>query len=63
MAAEGSGSDYAKGAAHALWAAAGMTGEEVVEAAINAAIRYDSGCGGDAWTLKLEPVEKLLVVQ
>jgi ATP-dependent protease HslVU (ClpYQ) peptidase subunit len=45
--ADGSGRRYALGAAHALMATAGVAAETVIRSAVAAAIKYDSGSGGE----------------
>lgn len=52
LGAGGSGCDYALGAA---WVAGRDTcpTRNVVRLAVDAAIRYDDGCGGDAWTMRI----------
>lgn len=46
MAVAGSGSDFARGAAHAM---RGMPPEKILRAAIDAAIAFDTGCGGSPY--------------
>lgn len=56
MAARGSGQDYALGVFFALYAAGILTGEgpaHVLRQAIAAAIKYDTGCGGEPWAQRL----------
>ena len=50
LAAEGSGEALAYGVAHAL---RGRPAEEIVRAAVEAAIELDTGCGGEAWVQRL----------
>lgn len=49
--ARGSGDEYALGAAHAL---SDMHAEQRLAAAIQAAMHYDTGCGGSVWLHRLE---------
>lgn len=52
--ASGSGDPYALGAFLALRSYdLGLTGENIVQSAVEAAIRYDIRCGGEPWVEKL----------
>ena len=52
--AEGSGRELALGAAHALLSLKDVPNmEEIVRQAVDAAIIYDSTCGGTAWLEEL----------
>jgi ATP-dependent protease HslVU (ClpYQ) peptidase subunit len=54
--AEGSGREIAIGAGHALTRQRpALGGEEIVRRAIDAALAFDTSCGGDAWVAELAP--------
>jgi ATP-dependent protease HslVU (ClpYQ) peptidase subunit len=54
--AEGSGRELAIGAGHALVRQRPLPdGEEIVRRAIDAALAFDTSCGGEAWVAELAP--------
>lgn len=52
--ASGSGASYALGAAHALETVDDITAHGIVKRSLEAAIAFDTGCGGEPWLQTLE---------